>query len=338
MPAGCQMLPAPTGFTRPFLGYRRPVFEHPKACSTEVYLVRPLAAVVLFGGFACAQVAPSAAPLVAKNGSVSPNTTSSTISLNDQTSRPLADLPPQPKGKTTLLGGRIRVVDLVRDRLILDVFGGGHTAVLFDERTHVFSEGKEGSLDELKNGDRAYVDTTLDGKDVFARNIRVIRDIPTGEGSGQIVGFESARGELTLRDTLSPRPVKMHLAPNVVIKHGDQPGTIADLQPGALVKIQFIPGAERQAMVREVSILASPGAHFVFSGSVAHLDLHRGLLVIEDPRDNKSYEVHLDSTNRKLTRNIQEGADVSVEASFDGSRYEARSVTVNAASSNQEQK
>ncbi len=52
----------------------------------------------------------------------------------------------------------------------------------------------------------------------------------------------------------------MHLAPNAVIKRGDQPGTVADLQPGALVKLEFFPGAEREAMVREVSLFLRPPA------------------------------------------------------------------------------
>lgn len=277
------------------------------------------------------QVAPSS-PMVARNSSVTPNDVSpGTISMKDQASRSLADFPPQPKGKTTLLGGRIRVVDHVRDRMILDVFGGGHTAVLFDERTRVFREGKQGSLDELKDGDRAYVDTTLDGTAIFARNIRVVSETPTGQGSGQIVDFAPGNGELTLRDSLSPRPVKMLLAPGAVIMRGDKPATRADLQPGTLVALTFLAGGGRGAMVQQVSILASPGATFQFSGRVVHLDLHRGLLVVEDPRDNQTYEVSLDSKDRALTRNVHEGSDVSVEARFDGQRYEARAITINAA-------
>lgn len=323
------MLPAHTRFT----GLPPTVIEHQKIAQVGVSLIRFLASVVVLGGCALAQVAPSD-PLVARNGSASSNAVSpGAISRDDQATRPLADLPAQPKGKTTLLGGRIRGVDHVRDRLILDVFGGGHAAVLFDERTRVFRDGKQGTLDELKDGDRAYVDTTLDGTAIFARNIRVVPETPAGQGSGQIVDFEAQNGELTLRDSLSPRPVKMRLAPGAVITRGDHPATQADLQPGTLVALTFLPGTDRQAMVREVSILASPGARFVFSGRVVHLDLHRGLLVVEDPRDHKTYEVSIDSKGRELTRNIQEGSNVSVEASFDGQRYEARAITINPAPS-----
>ncbi len=220
-------------------------------------------------------------------------------------------------------------MDLVRDRLVLDIYGGGHMTVLFDERTHVLQDSAPISADELKRGERAYVDTTLDGTDIFARTIRVVPEAATGQGNGQIVDFDFAKGEFTLRDTLSPHPVKMQLAAGAVIHRGDRAVTSADLQPGTLVTVVFVAGSERQPKVRDVSILASPGETFGFSGRVSFLDLNRGLVVIVDPRDNKSYEVYVDSSNRELTRNLQEGADISVEARFNGDHYEARSVTVN---------
>jgi len=287
-----------------------------------------------------AQIAASSALLTRDSSAVGENNVSpNPIALGNQEPRALPDLPPQPKGKTTLLGGKIRTIDHVRDRMILDIFGGGHMAVLFDERTHVFRAEEMGSLDDLKEGERAYVDTTLDGKDVFARNIRVVSTAPTGQGDGQIVDFDASRRELLLRDTLSPKPVKMHLAAGATITRGDQAATPADLQPGTLVTIAFVAGSEQksnshgsddhQPLVSQISILASPGAMFSFSGRVSFLDLRRGLVVIVDPRDNRSYEVYLDANNRELSSKIQEGADIMVEARFNGTHYEARSVTVN---------
>jgi hypothetical protein len=302
------------------------------------FLFRALALAVLVPiGYSWAQIASSSA-LLAKDGSAGSNDNSSNISpnpveLNNQAPRVAPDLPPQPKGKTTLLGGKIRVVDHVRDRIVLDIFGGGHMTVLFDERTHIFRADQQGSFDDLKDGERAYVDTTLDGKDIFARNIRVLPAAPTGQGNGQIVDYDATRRELTLRDTLSPRPVKMRLMAGATIAQGDEAATPADLQPGTLVTLSFVPGSDkqsdRQPLVSQVSILASPGATFFFSGQVTFLDLHRGLVVIVDPRDNKSYEVYVDANDRELARKIQEGADVMVEARFNGTHYEARNVTVN---------
>ena len=178
------------------------------------FLFRALALAVLVpASYSWAQIASSSA-LLAKDGSAgansagsnnagsdstSTNNTSLTnispnpVALNNQESRVAPDLPPQPKGKTTLLGGKIRIVDHVRDRIVLDIFGGGHMTVLFDERTHVFRADQHGSLDDLKDGERAYVDTTLDGKDIFARNIRVLPAVPTGEGKGQIVEYDATQ-------------------------------------------------------------------------------------------------------------------------------------------------
>ncbi len=131
----------------------------------------------------------------------------------------------------------------------------------------------------------------------------------------------------------------MHLAAGATITRGDQPATPADLQPGALVTIEFAAGIEqksanphsdnRQPLVSQVSILASPGAMFSFSGRVSFLDLHRGLVVIVDPRDNRNYEVYVDANDRDLAGKIQEGSDIMIEARFNGTHYEARSITVN---------
>src|SRR5580700_450371 len=81
------------------------------------------------------------------NISPSPNPVSpNNVALNNQSAHAVPDLPSQPKGKTTLMGGKIRSVDHVRDRIVLDIFGGGHMTVLFDERTHVFSADQPASL------------------------------------------------------------------------------------------------------------------------------------------------------------------------------------------------
>ncbi len=253
----------------------------------------------------------------------------------------LLDVPALPKGKTTLVGGTIRSVDHIRDRLTLDIFGGGRTTILFDERTRVFRGTEKGSLDSLKNGERVSLDTTLDGTRIFARNIRVGAEPPAGHGDGQVVAFEPATGILTLRDSLNPQAVKMRLDPGASIVMGDHPATRGDLRPGTLVNVTFTGAREsgrekdkskdkdqETTIVNRVSILASLGSLFGFSGRVEYLDLHRNLLTITDPRDNKSYEVYFDS-NQPLMRNLEEGADISVQVSFDGSHYEATAVTVN---------
>jgi len=236
-----------------------------------------------------------------------------------------------PDGKVTLLGGTIQKVDHIRDRLLLQVFGGGRTAVLFDERTNISREGKSGSLDDLKTGERAYVDTMLDGTAIFARNIRIAGQVPQGQSSGQIVAFQPGSRELSIRDTISPEPVKMILASNAVIRKGDATVTPSELRAGILATLTFSPGTGGDPVVQQVSILATPGQDYVFAGRIEHLDLRRGLLVLVDPRDNKSYDVYFDPASRHVTRDLRQGVNATVQASFDGSRYQTHNVIVNAA-------
>ena len=304
-------------------------------------MIRVLSSVAILTSLVCAQSTASASQLVANRAPDAANSvnalSSNTVSPGDiEPVRPLpptpAGIPPMPGGKVTLLGGTIQKVDHIRDRLTLQVFGGNRTAVLFDERTRVFRDGKSATLDDLKNGERAYVDTTLDGTQIFARNIRVVAQLPTGQSSGQIVDYRPGSGELIVRDTISPEPVKMRLAGNAVILQGDRIAGPAELKAGTLVTLAFTPGNGEAPIVRQISILALPGAAFIFSGRIDHLDLRRGLLVVVDPRDNKSYEVYFDPTARHLARDLRQGADVTVQATFDGRRYQSREIAVNSVS------
>ena len=290
-------------------------------------MVRWLSSLVILAGVACAQDSAPSAPLAANN---SPREATSSNTVTTGGVRTSPDLPPLPAGKATLMGGTIQHVDHVRDRLVFKVFGESRTAVLFDERTRVFRDGKLASLDDLKEGERAYVDTMLDGTAIFARDIRIANGTPAGQSSGQIVDFRPGSGELIVRDTLSPEPVKMHLAGDAVILHGDRSARPSELQPGTLVTLAFTSRGDAVPLVQRVSILASPGSAFVFAGRVEHLDLHHGILVLIDPRDNKSYEVYFDPATHRLTRDLRIGTYVTVQATFNGSRYEGHDIAVNA--------
>ena len=304
-------------------------------------MIRLLASMLILASLACAQSPAPASQMAANRG------TDASTGVNSMRSnaispggvdavRPLPPamngIPPLPGGKVTLLGGTIQKVDHIRDRLILQVFGGGRTAVLFDERTRVFLDGKGATLDDLKNGERTYVDTTLDGTQIFARNIRIAGKLPTGQSSGQIVDYRPGSGELLVRDSISPEPVKMRLAGDAVILQGERAAGTADLKPGTLVSLGFTAGNGEAPIVRQVSILASPGASFIFSGRIEHLDLRRGLLVVVDPRDSKTYEVYFDPRSHRLTHDLRQGADVTVRATFDGRRYQSREIAVNSVS------
>jgi hypothetical protein len=244
----------------------------------------------------------------------------------------LPDLPPLPKAKSTVIGGAIRQVDSVRDQLTLSVFGGRTMKVLFDERTQVYRDGTRTPLRDLHAGDHASVETVLDGTAVFARSIHMLSQLPGGQCQGQILNYDRSKGELVVRDLLSPEPIKLRVSSSTTIVREGQESSAGDLGAGALISIHFQADASGQNVAQKIAVLATPGSAFVFTGNVVFLDLHSGLLVLVDPRDEKRYEISFDPARFAVSRDVHEGTGVTVTADFDGSRYSARSITMNPAS------
>lgn len=241
----------------------------------------------------------------------------------------LPDLPSLPPAKATLLGGTIQKLDRVRDEITLQVFGGGKMKIFFDPRTHIYLGTAAGTTGDLHAGDRIYVDTILDGSSVFAKNIRLKNSVLAGESQGIVASFRSDKGELMLRDALSPRPLRVRVTPGTQITHGNQPASMSDLVSGALVSVRFRPEANGRDVARQISVLAVPGSHFTFGGQVTGLDLRLGLLVLKSSTDNKTYEIYFDPSLVNLDDNLRQAADVTVQTRFDGNHYVAQSVTVN---------
>jgi uncharacterized protein DUF5666 len=240
----------------------------------------------------------------------------------------LPELPPVPSGDPTLIGGSIVTLDQVRNQIVLRVFGGDDMKVLFDERTTITRGGTKGSFRDLRAGEHVYLDTVLDGKNVFARGIRIQSGGASGEGHGQIMAFDRSKNELVLRDQLSPEPVRLQLTSSTkILNINKQAASTSDLRTGALVTVRFQPDGNGSGKAQEVSILALPGTAFTFTGRVTFLDMHSGLLVLEDPRDRKAYEINFDPSRVRLSRDVTVGSDVSVTADFDGTRYTATTIT-----------
>jgi hypothetical protein len=245
-----------------------------------------------------------------------------------------SSLPPAPKGKSTVIGGAIRGVDRVRDQLTLDVFGGRSLKVLFDERTHIYRDGVKGSMGDLRAGDHVSVETVLDGTTVFARSIHMLSELPRGDSQGQVTDYNFADHELTMLDAQSRQLVKFRVPDGTAFVRQGQAATSAvepgpgDLVTGTLISVKFQSDNKGHGVASQVAILATPGTAFVFAGNVASLDLHSGLLVVVDPRDDKRYDVFFDSARFPVSRDLHEGADVMVTADFDGARYVANAITV----------
>ena len=257
--------------------------------------------------------------------------------LESPSSRP-QDLPPLPRGKSTVIGGAIRGVDYVRDQFTLNVFGGRTLKVLFDERTQVYRDGVRSAPRDLRAGDHVSVETMLDGTTVFARSIHLLSALPEGECQGQVLNYDPIDRELTVRDVLSREPVKLRVPAGTVFVHEGQTASASsdngssDLATGTLVSVKFQSDNKGHGVVSQLAILATPGTAFVFVGNVVFLDLHSGLLALVDPRDEKRYEVFFDSARLPMSREIHEGATVTLTADFDGSRYVARAITINSPS------
>jgi hypothetical protein len=281
-------------------------------------------ALILLGSWAWSQSVPS--PASSPDPSTQQGQAGPTTEL-------LPELPPPPGGKATLIGGTLSSLDRVRDEMIVRPFGGGKLRILFDGRTQVYRDGTKVSQRELRSGDRIYVDTLLDGTTIFAKNIRMQTKQTGGESRGQIVKYDQGTGTLTLKDALSSHSVNLRVTSSTRILHDSQVGTRADLVPGALVTVSFrASGKEPKepGIVDEVSILAAPGTAFTFAGQVTYLDMPAGLLVLVDPRDKKSYEIHFDPARMKTDGELREGSEVNVTADFDGTRYVTKAVTVSA--------
>jgi hypothetical protein len=277
---------------------------------------------VIFSGVALAQEASPSLPTSVTDG------TKSTYSAN-ATLDTLPNLPPLPRGRSTVIGGTIRNVDHVRDQLTISVFGGRDMRIWFDERTTVYRDGKRTSLRDLQNGYRGAFETSLDGSVVFARSVHILTRAVEAECRGQVLSFNAARGELHVRDTLSSEPLNLTIPPGTIISREGQETSSATLSAGSLVRINFRPNSGR-AVVSTITILATPGDSFVFTGRVTFLDLSTGRLAIVDPRDQSRYEVSVDPRWASL-ENLHLGNDVTITARFDGTQYTASSIKLRSA-------
>lgn len=238
----------------------------------------------------------------------------------------IPDLPALPPSRATLVGGTLERLDRVRDQVTLRVFGGGQMSVLFDPRTHVYRGHKEVTIADLKQGERIYVDTILDGNKVFAKNIRLRPEAATGQSQGIVL--KSNSDELAIRDGLSPAAVKIRTSPSTRFLRDGHPVAATSVVPGTLISVDFESQQNGRNVARQISILALPGTKYTFVGQVAHLDLRAGLLVLNSSIDHKTYEIYL---NPQTTPddNLQPGANVTITADFENARYVARNVTVN---------
>lgn len=255
----------------------------------------------------------------------------------NQSDDPLLDVPPLPKSKTTLVGGKVRSIDQIRNRMTVEPFGGGKMKFVFDERTHIYRDGVETTQLAIKKGDRVYVDSQLDGPKVFARNIRVVTQLTPADADGQVLGFDARSGDMSMRDRLSSQAIRFRVTPDTkILKQNDQPGSQADLRAGTLVRVAFSPDKGNRGIAQNVKVLAVPGDTFRFSGRITHLDVKSGTMAIENDSDNTNYELAFDRSKVAGRDELAVGAEANVIATFQGDNYLAQEITVTQAASKED--
>jgi cold shock CspA family protein len=267
---------------------------------------------------------------VAPSGSVnSTKTVSNSTAAEDNPYDPLLEPPPLPKGKPTLIGGQATSVDHVRNHLTVQPFGGGKKIKVFvDERSHIYRNGVETTVLGIHKGDRVYVDTMLDGDKVLARNVRVITETGLAEVRGQVIGSNPEKGTISVRDQLSAKPVTFSVSGATRYSSSKGAATAADVQPGALINVQFSPRADNRDVAQDVMVLAKPGDNYIFSGTVTNLDMRSNTFFVDNQADEQSYEVHFTPTVLAEARNLRIGQEVTARATFDGKKYQATNIRV----------
>jgi hypothetical protein len=198
----------------------------------------------------------------------------------------------------------------------------------------VFRNGVKTSVSDLRAHDHASIQTVLDGTKIFAMSIHMLSQAPEGECQGQVVSYNAASGTLTVTAALSRQPITLHVpAGTPVVGVGQvtisSPSAgLQDLVKGTLVSVKFDSTNNGRGVARQISIFATPGSSFVFTGNIVSLDLAANRLVLLDPKDDQSYSIVFDRNHFPISKELHVGTHVTVTANFDGSRYIADAITI----------
>ena len=250
------------------------------------------------------------------------------IPETDTAPDPILDHGPLPNKSMSLIGGTVKKVDAVRNRVLIQPFGGGKEVnILFDDRSHIYRNGSAATVLGIHRGDRVYVDTmTLEHK-VFARTIRVETGTGPMEAHGQVVSFDPATQVVQMRDSLTSQTMSFSISDRTTLHKKNGAATAGDFIPGALIEVVFAPG-RKGGIADEVYILAVPGSSYVFVGRITNVDGRQGLLAIDNQSDQRNYELHYNRAQILEHDRLRVGAKVTAHAIFDGTSYSADSISI----------
>jgi hypothetical protein len=272
---------------------------------------------IVIAGWAQAQVA---APVAAAAPATSDGSRAQPVAAM------AADLPltATPGGKVGLVRGVVKRLDPIHDQLLIHAFGGRDIRIAFDARTQLFPENTGAGVISIAPGSVVSVDTVIDQGKLFARSVRT-GSSEAVELNGQVVRYDAAKLQLILRDPMSPQNVSLRITPSTrVVKRGQSASPQA-LSAGMLVRVQFSPS---QKEATQVEILAERGNSFTFEGRIVSVDLRSRVLALANDSDQSVRELNIGSLDSAGVGLLREGADVSIQAEFDGDRYNVRTVAL----------
>lgn len=241
---------------------------------------------------------------------------------------PILDPGPLPNNPLSLIGGNVRKVDGIRNRLVIQPFGGGRElSVLFDDRSHIYRNGAATTVLGIHRGDRVYVDTMALEHRTFARTIRVETATGPVETHGQVIHFDPSRQVVEMRDSLTSQVVIFSIADRTVLHKKNGVATAGDLVPGALIEAVFAPG-RKGGIADDVNILAVPGTSYVFVGRITNVDVRQGLFAVDNEGDHRNYELRYNAAQIPEHDHLRVGAKVTAHANFDGTGYLVDSISI----------
>jgi hypothetical protein len=236
---------------------------------------------------------------------------------------PLLEPKPLPRADLSLVGGIVRKIDVVHNRMTVVPLGSGERyLVYFDERTRFLSNGRETTMLAIHVGDKIYVDTQALGAEVFAKTIQVRATSGSAHASGQVI--EVLGGQVRLEDRLSGQTVRFALTEQTKVETREGASSAAALHSGSLVDVTFTTGRKSEA--QSIMIHATPGESYVFAGTLTHVNLKDGVMALDNQVDGNNYELYFDPLAEKNVAQLVPGTPVQVTANFDGKRYRATSI------------
>jgi hypothetical protein len=127
---------------------------------------------------------------------------------------------------------------------------GQRTEVRYDQRTRLFHQGRESSVEGLERGDVVRIDVAQSGRELWARQVEVLRDVREGGygGGGYGGSAQELRGAVALVDTRARvirldgagygGGVQLRYDDRTTVQYQGRSYRPADMQRGDIVRIQ----------------------------------------------------------------------------------------------------